>query len=86
MPGSGIINIYTESVESKVLLSIQDCGGGIPPEIRDKLGTPFFTTKEQGTGLGLAICYQIVQRHSATLSIESSLGKGTTFTVGFRQS
>ncbi|HWR08121.1 ATP-binding protein [Sporomusa sp.] len=86
MPGSGIINIYTESVESKVLLSIQDCGGGIPPEIRDKLGTPFFTTKEQGTGLGLAICYQIVQRHSATLSIESSLGRGTTFTVGFRQS
>lgn len=86
MPKSGIITIYTEAVESKVLLSIQDCGIGIPPEIRDKLGTPFFTTKEQGTGLGLAICYQIIQRHAATLSIESSPGQGTTFTVGFKQS
>ncbi len=86
MPKSGIITIYTEAVESKVLLSIQDCGIGIPPEIREKLGTPFFTTKEQGTGLGLAICYQIIQRHSATLSIESSPGKGTTFTIGFKQS
>ncbi|HWR42230.1 ATP-binding protein [Sporomusa sp.] len=83
MPGSGIINIYTETTDSKVLLSIKDCGIGIPPEIRDKLGTPFFTTKEQGTGLGLAICYQIVQRHSATLTIDSEQGKGTTFTIAF---
>jgi signal transduction histidine kinase len=85
MPGNGVIYIHTEAVGSKVLLSIKDCGIGIPPEIKDKLGTPFFTTKETGTGLGLAICYQIIQRHESTLTIDSELGKGTTFTMSFNQ-
>lgn len=85
MPRSGIITIHTKTEDSKVLLSIKDCGIGIPAEILDKLGTPFFTTKEKGTGLGLAICYRIVQRHAATLTIESEQGKGTTFTIAFNQ-
>jgi len=83
MPRYGIITISTEMAGSKVLLSIADSGIGIPLEIRDKLGTPFFTTKEQGTGLGLAICFRIVQRHAAILTVDSELGKGTTFTIEF---
>jgi signal transduction histidine kinase len=85
MPESGTITIHTKTVDSTVILSIKDCGIGIPPEIMDKLGTPFFTTKEKGTGLGLAICYQIVERHAAALTIESEHGKGTTFTIAFNQ-
>lgn len=80
---SGFIHIHTQSDGTKVYLSIKDSGTGIPPEIRDKLGTPFFTTKEKGTGLGLAICLRIVERHSATLTIDSDLGKGTVFTIEF---
>jgi signal transduction histidine kinase len=81
---SGVISISTGMAGSKVFLAIKDSGIGIAPEIRDKLGTPFFTTKETGTGLGLAICYRIVQRHSATLTVESELGTGTVFTIGFK--
>lgn len=83
MPKGGTITITTQTDGEKVLLSIKDVGIGIPPEIRDKLGTPFFTTKETGTGLGLAVCYRVVHRHGATLTVESEPGKGTVFTVGF---
>jgi signal transduction histidine kinase len=84
MPEGGTITITTQTDEARVLLSIKDVGIGIPPEIRDKLGTPFFTTKETGTGLGLAVCYRVVHRHQATLTVESEPGKGTVFTVGFK--
>lgn len=83
MPRGGIINIHTEFIDSKVVLSIEDSGIGISLDIKDKLGTPFFTTKETGTGLGLAICYRIVQRHAAILTFHSEVGKGTTFTIKF---
>jgi len=79
----GVITLSTKVQEGKVLLSIQDSGIGIPQEIRNKLGTPFFTTKENGTGLGLAICYRIVQLHTATLTFESQAGVGTIFTIEF---
>ncbi|MBU2701856.1 signal transduction histidine kinase [Sporomusaceae bacterium BoRhaA] len=80
---SGLIEIHTKTDSRKVYLSIKDSGIGIPPEIKDQLGTPFFTTKEKGTGLGLAICFRIVQRHSAILMIDSELGKGSIFTIAF---
>lgn len=83
MPEGGKITINTKMDNSKVLLIIEDNGIGIPLEIRDKLGTPFFTTKENGTGLGLAICYRIVQRHGAILTVESQPGQGTAFTIAF---
>lgn len=83
MPRGGLIKIRTEFIDSKVILSIQDSGIGISLDIKDKLGTPFFTTKETGTGLGLAICYRIVQRHAAILTFHSEVGKGTTFTIKF---
>lgn len=84
MAGSaGVIEISTRTDDEKVFLSIKDHGSGIPPEVKEKLGTPFFTTKEKGTGLGLAICYRIVQRHGASLTVESEPGKGTVFTIAF---
>lgn len=65
-----------------VVLSIEDEGSGIPPENLDKLGTPFFTTKDYGTGLGLATCYKIAETHNAKIIINSN-DSGTTFCILF---
>lgn len=84
MPNGGEVKITTKlENENTVLLSISDQGLGIPPEIIKKIGTPFFTTKENGTGLGLAICYNIAIKHNATINIDSS-ENGTTFYIRFQ--
>jgi len=74
------IRTYTEN--ECVVLSVEDQGTGINHELLEKLGTPFFTTKDQGTGLGLAICYGIAARHQAKIDIETG-SSGTTFFVRF---
>ncbi len=82
MPLPGVIIIKTFIEGEKVVLAIQDQGEGIDLELINKLGTPFFTTKEQGTGLGLAVCYRIAARHDAKIEIETS-STGSTFYVKF---
>jgi signal transduction histidine kinase len=82
MPGGAPLTIRTYTEDKKVVLSVNDKGNGIRPEALEKLGTPFFTTKEHGTGLGLAVCYSIATRHNATISVETGPG-GTTFLVRF---
>jgi len=82
MPAGGNLIIRTFLADSKAVLSISDQGAGIPPDILDHLGTPFFTTKDTGTGLGLPTCYQIAHRHNASIKIDTS-DKGTTFFVYF---
>lgn len=84
MSSGGILKIKTYLDGSDVMLAIEDQGKGIDPNTIKKVGTPFFTTKEQGTGLGLAVCYRIAARHHATIDISTS-PKGTTFSVRFRQ-
>ena len=66
-----------------MIVSVSDTGCGIAKEIRGKIFEPFFTTKEagKGTGLGLAIVAQMVEDHRGQISVDSSVGKGTTFTV-----
>lgn len=83
MPTGGNLTISTFLVGGEVVLSVQDQGGGIVPEAMDKLGTPFFTTKDTGTGLGLAVCYSIAYRHGASIKIKTDSG-GTTFQVRFK--
>jgi len=65
-------------------LAVQDQGNGIKPEVLEKIGTPFFSTKEDGTGLGLAVCYSITARHNATIRVETG-PTGTTFFVRFKK-
>lgn len=60
---------------------IADTGPGIPEQIISKIFTPFFTTKAQGTGLGLAICQKLITQHGGTISVASSGGEGTVFTI-----
>ncbi len=79
-----IIRSFADPGSRAVFLEVQDQGRGIEKEVLDKLGTPFFTTKDQGTGLGLAVCYSIVARHNARLEVQTGEG-GTTFRVRFEQ-
>lgn len=82
MPGSGDITIRTFIDDGYVIFAVQDQGQGIEHKLLDRLGTPFFTTKEQGTGLGLAVCYRIANRHNAKIEVDTS-SAGTTFYVRF---
>ena len=83
MPSGGQLRIRTFSTNSEVTLVVSDEGNGIAQHVMEKIGTPFFTTKEQGTGLGLAVCYGIVARHNGRISVETSR-KGSTFFVYFQ--
>ena len=69
-----------------VCLRVTDTGSGISPELVPRIFEPFYTTKEpgKGTGLGLATVFGIVKQHGACLTVESTLGAGTTFEVYFR--
>lgn len=81
-PSGGTVTIGTYRDNGQVVLAIKDEGKGIPSDILDKLGTPFFTTKENGTGMGLVVCYRIVERHKANISIDTGPA-GTSFYVRF---
>jgi len=83
MSPGGTVVIRTFLDGRDVVLAVQDQGKGIEPELLEKLGTPFFTTKEKGTGLGLAVCYSIAARHGAEIKIETG-PTGSTFSVIFR--
>ncbi|HPZ43886.1 MAG TPA: PAS domain S-box protein [Bacillota bacterium] len=83
MPARKKLTISTYLEEDEVVLAVQDEGRGIGSEMLDKLGTPFFTTKEHGTGLGLAVCYSIAARHNARIEVDTGTG-GTTFYVRFK--
>jgi len=76
------LTIKTYRDNGSIILAVKDQGRGIAPEIIDKIGTPFFTTKDSGTGLGLATCHSIAARHNATIDIETG-STGTTFFVKF---
>jgi signal transduction histidine kinase len=69
--------------EEVVEITIADNGGGIPPEVVEKIFDPFFSTKKtgEGTGLGLSVSYGIVKDHGGGIGVESEPGKGTRFTV-----
>ncbi len=66
-----------------VLLTISDTGCGIPKEITNRIFEPFFTTKEKGkgTGLGLAMVYGVIKDHKGYITVQSEVGKGSTFDV-----
>ena len=64
-----------------VVIQVADDGPGLPPEMVDRMFTPFFTTKAQGSGLGLAIIRKIVDAHDGRIDVSSAPGLGTRFTV-----
>lgn len=82
--GSGEITLGTRMEGADhVAVEIADNGKGIPPEIMSKIFDPFFTTKAvgKGTGLGLSISYKIIEQHGGSINVDSTMGKGTRFTI-----
>ncbi|MCS7015813.1 MAG: ATP-binding protein [Gemmatales bacterium] len=82
MPEGGQIHIATSDDGTWVILRVSDTGIGMTPEVQQRIFEPFFTTKkERGTGLGLSVSYAIIKRHGGEISVASTLGRGSTFTI-----
>lgn len=69
--------------KSRPVISIRDNGTGIDPEALEKIFIPFYTTKKTGSGIGLSLSRQIMRQHGGTLTVKSTVGKGTEFTMRF---
>ncbi|MGG1575699.1 ATP-binding protein [Fictibacillus sp. NRS-1165] len=67
--------------KNQVHFCFTDNGSGMPNQVLDRIGKPFYTTKEEGTGLGLMVSYKIIENHKGTVRVSSEVGKGTTFEV-----
>ena len=79
MPQGGQLTISARRENNTVVAEVQDQGGGIPKEMREKIFELYFTTKKDGSGIGLAQTYQILQWHYGSVDFESVEGTGTTF-------
>jgi two-component system NtrC family sensor kinase len=81
--GGQLIVTTAATAEGGARLVISDNGGGIPEDVLPRIFEPFFTTKEeqQRTGLGLAVAHSIVEQHAGTITVRSTPGQGTEFTV-----
>lgn len=75
------ISLEASSNENEIIIQVRDTGCGIPSELLPTIFEPFVTYKKQGTGLGLAICDQVIKAHGGNISVESTVGVGTCFTV-----
>lgn len=83
-PTRGRITVTTRNEGDTIALTVADTGTGIAEPIRDRIFDPYFTTKDvgRGAGQGLALAYQaVVVQHGGTLTFETELGQGTTFTL-----
>jgi signal transduction histidine kinase len=81
MREGGKLTIKSKKTKDKVEISFTDTGAGIPKETLERLFIPLFTTKARGMGFGLAICKRVIEAHGGKISVESTVGKGTTFTL-----
>ena len=80
-----LITLATERVDGALVVRIEDNGQGMPPDVVDKIFTPFFTTKttKEGTGLGLSLSHEIIRHHGGTIDVDSKPGRGTTMRLTF---
>jgi PAS domain S-box-containing protein len=82
--GKGTLTIRAQAAPEHVIISFTDTGRGMTPDVQARIFDPFFTTKPVGvgTGLGLTIAYKLItDRHKGTITVDSTPGHGTTFTL-----
>jgi len=81
MHGKGSIRVAIDTVDSSCRIAFIDRGPGVPPEIREKVFTPFFTTKSRGSGLGLPTAKRLIEAHNGQITIDCPPAGGTTVVV-----
>ena len=83
MPNGGKLTIRSmkDKFTSDIVLTVKDTGVGIPDDVKNKLFTPMFTTKSKGQGFGLSVVKRFTEALGGTVTFESDIGKGTTFTI-----
>ena len=87
MPSGGKLSVRTSKNQNNVMVEVSDTGVGISPEKLCHIFEPFYSdgrsSRHQGTGLGLAIVKSLVEKFQGTISVDSKLHQGTTFTIKF---
>jgi signal transduction histidine kinase len=81
MTNGGTISVKVKRRENKTLLTVEDTGKGIPPEVRDKIFMPLVTTKTKGQGFGLAVVKKLTEALNGNVTFDSEQGKGTRFNI-----
>lgn len=93
MPEGGVVEVSCENIadikkeavslagQKYIKITIVDTGSGIPAKYIEKIFDPYFSTKQTGSGLGLSICHSIISKHDGNISVQSEVGKGTTFII-----
>ncbi len=81
MPHGGTLTVSTRNEEGRAFIEIADTGVGLTAEQRERIFTPYYTSKPHGTGLGLAIVQSIVSDHGGRIRVQSEVGVGTTFVI-----
>jgi signal transduction histidine kinase len=82
MPNGGTLRLAcSAAANNKVAIRVEDTGVGIPPEHLSRIFDLYFTTKDHGTGIGLSMVYRIIQMHDGEIEVQSTPGRGTTFTL-----
>jgi signal transduction histidine kinase len=82
MNGRGVITVgFSGGADGSCRIRVEDDGPGVPPEVREKLFSPFFSTKPDGQGIGLTLVQEILLRHYFDFSLESRPDRGACFTI-----
>ncbi len=80
-PRGGTVDLWCEVGPQGATIAVRDSGAGMTPEVLERVGTPFFSTRDAGTGLGIAIARSAVSQHGGTLELASTPGVGTLATI-----
>jgi two-component system sensor histidine kinase AtoS len=83
-PGGRVMVQGGREDQNWVAVCVQDTGKGMPPAVRDKLFSPFFSTKDKGMGLGLLFVKRVMEASGGRIEVDSEVGRGTSFRLFFR--